>query len=100
MYKRQLVSSAWSEIWCYGEGDLDRELCIEREMELYKLKRNYNQLRERLEGVKINNIKLYKRVCRAFSPCWPLMEVTLSVTPNTFRYLLGHMPPQQQQLNS
>ena len=25
-----------------------RELCIEREMEWYKLKRNYNQLRESL----------------------------------------------------
>ena len=38
-------------------GNLERELCIEREIELYKLKRNYNELRERLEGVKINNIK-------------------------------------------
>ena len=53
----ELVPSAWSEreseVWCYGEGDLDRELCIEREIELYKLKRNYNELRERLEGVNI-----------------------------------------------
>ena len=56
-----LVPSVWSErenvIWCYGEGDLERELCIEREIELYKLKRNYDELRKRLEGVKINHIK-------------------------------------------
>ena len=32
-------------------------MCIEREIELYKLKRNYDELRKRLEGVKINNIK-------------------------------------------
>ena len=44
-----------SVMWCYEQ----RELCIEREIELYKLKRNYNDLRElmMLEGVNINNIK-------------------------------------------
>ena len=55
------VPSAWSErenvIWCYGERDLDRELCIDREIELYKLKRNYNELKEMLEVVKRNDMK-------------------------------------------
>ena len=42
----ELVPSVWDGVesgrWCYGERDLDRELCIDRETELYKLKRNYN----------------------------------------------------------
>ena len=33
-----------------SERDLDRELCADREIELYKLKRNCNELRERLGG--------------------------------------------------
>ena len=52
---------------------------------------------ERLSGYKLN---LYKKVYRTFSPCWPPMEVTLSVTPNPFHYLLGHRPPQRQHLNN
>ena len=39
--------------WCYdGERDLERELCVDREIELYKLKRNYEELKERLNGRK------------------------------------------------
>ena len=34
-------------MWYYGE----RELCIEREIEWYKLKRDYDELRERVVGV-------------------------------------------------
>ena len=49
------VPSAWnereSEIWCYGEGDIDREWCIASEIEVYELKRNYNKLRERIVGM-------------------------------------------------
>ena len=40
--------------WCYGERDLDRELCADREIELYKLKRKYNELKERLEWKEID----------------------------------------------
>ena len=36
-----------SVMWCYEE----RELCIEREIELYELKRSYDELRERVVGV-------------------------------------------------
>ena len=51
-----------SVIWCYDERDLDRELCVDREIELYKLQRNYNELKEMLAVIKINDMKylLYK----------------------------------------
>ena len=52
----ELVPSAWNEresvIWHYDEGGLDREWCIERETELYKLKRDYNELKEVLNDMK------------------------------------------------
>ena len=35
----------------------DGELCVDREIELYKLKRNYNELKEMLEVVQINDMK-------------------------------------------
>ena len=55
----ELVPSAWNEReWHYGERDLDGEVCVDREIELYKLKRNYNELRKRLEGVKIKIDKI------------------------------------------
>ena len=44
-------------IWCYDERYLERELCVDREIELYQLKRNYKELIERLEVEKINNMK-------------------------------------------
>ena len=48
--------------WCYDERDLDGELCVAREIELYKLKRDYNELKEMLEVIEINDMKylLYK----------------------------------------
>ena len=49
-----------------------------------------------LHGTKVYQGTIHnctKRVRRAFSPFRPPMEVTLSITPNPFRYLLGHMPP-------
>ena len=46
LYK--LVPSVWngveSVIWCYDEKDLDGELCVDKEIELYRLQRNYNEL--------------------------------------------------------
>ena len=54
VYKRQVCNNCESIVWGYEE----RELCIEREIELYKLKRNYDELRKILEdGVKMNHIK-------------------------------------------
>ena len=44
--------------WCYdGERDLERELCVDREIELYKLKRDYNELKEMLGVIEINDMK-------------------------------------------
>ena len=55
----ELVPSVWDGVesvrWCYGEGDLDRQLCVDREIELYKLKRNCNELKEMLEVIEIND---------------------------------------------
>ena len=57
----ELVPSVWdgreSVIWCYSERDLDRELCIDREIELFQLKRNYKELKERLELKEIDDIQ-------------------------------------------
>ena len=54
------VPSVWdgreSVIWRYGERYLERELCADREIELYQLKRNYKELIERLELKKIDDI--------------------------------------------
>ena len=56
-----VVPSAWSErdkvIWCYGERYLERELFVDEEIELFMLSRNYEELIERLEVEKINNMK-------------------------------------------
>ena len=43
--------------WCYDERDLDRELCVDKETELYELQRNYDELKETLGVVKLNDMK-------------------------------------------
>ena len=56
LYK--LVPSVWNGVesvrWCYEERDLDGELCVCREIELYKLKRDYN-------AVSYTHLDVYKR---------------------------------------
>ena len=48
---------------CYGEGDIDRGWCIASEIELYKLKRNYGELRKGLPvGREIQNY--FGNICR------------------------------------
>ena len=44
-------------IWCYDERDLARELCVDKEIELYKLQRNYNELKEMLNDMKYLLVK-------------------------------------------
>ena len=46
---------------CYDERDLDRELCVDREIELYKLKRDYDELKEMLEVCLNNNNLSYDK---------------------------------------
>ena len=57
----EFVPSVWNGVesvrWCYDERDLDGELCVDREIELYKLKRDYNELKEMLEVIEINDRK-------------------------------------------
>ena len=49
----EFIPSVWIDIksmrWGYDERDLDRELCVERETELYELKRDYDGWKEMLE---------------------------------------------------
>ena len=59
LYK--IVPSVWyveSVIWCYDKKDLDGELCVDKETELYKLKRDYNELTERLNDLKYLPVKI------------------------------------------
>ena len=57
-----LVPSVWNDvesvIWCYDERDLDGELCVDKEIELYKLKRNHNELKEMLNDLKYLPVKI------------------------------------------
>ena len=59
----KLVPSVWNGVervrWCYDERDLDRELCVDKEIELYQLKRNYNEWKEMLEVCLNNNNLIY-----------------------------------------
>ena len=56
----ELVPSVWegreSVIWRYGERYLERELCVDGEIEVFKLSRSYKELIERLELKKIDDI--------------------------------------------
>ena len=58
----RLVPSAWNEResvrWHYDERRLNREWCSERETELYKVKRDYNELKERLNDMKYLPVKI------------------------------------------
>ena len=57
LYK--FVPSVWNNvIWCYDERDLDRELCVDKEIELYRLQRNYNELKEMLNDLKYLPVKI------------------------------------------
>ena len=52
MYKRQNIESV---IWYYDERDLNRELYVERETEVYNLNRDYDEWKVRLEVCLNNN---------------------------------------------
>ena len=55
----ELVPSVWDDretvIWCYGERCLERELCVEREIEIFKVNRNYGEFVERLRVEMVYN---------------------------------------------
>ena len=55
----ELVPSVWdgreSVIWCYGERYLERELCVDREIKLFKVNRNYEEFVERLDVERVGN---------------------------------------------
>ena len=48
---------SYTHLDVYKRQDLEGELCVDREIELYKLKRNYEELKEMLGVVKINDMK-------------------------------------------
>ena len=62
----ELVPSVWdgreSVTWCYGERYLERELCVDREIKLFKVNRNYEEFVERLDVERAGNYIEY-------SPC-------------------------------
>ena len=60
VYKRQVWNDVKSMRWCYDERDLDRELCVEREIELYELKRDYDELKEMVLRVIVTTRKKSK----------------------------------------
>ena len=61
------VPSAWNEresvIWHYDERSLNIEWCSERETELYKVKRDYNELKEMLNDLKYLPVKIESENC-------------------------------------
>ena len=61
------VPSAWNDksvIWCYDdERCFERESCIDREIELYKLMRDYNELKEMLVDMKYLPVQIESEDC-------------------------------------
>ena len=50
--------SVESMIWCYDERDLEGQLCVDKEIELYKLMRDYNESKEMLNDLKYLPVKI------------------------------------------
>ena len=48
-----------SVTWCYGGRDLERELCVNWEIKLYKVNRNYREFVERLGIERVDNYSEY-----------------------------------------
>ena len=54
---------------CYDERDLNRELCVNKEIEVYNLKRDYDEWKVRLE-VCLNNDDLIYLYFNIWHPNW------------------------------
>ena len=61
----KFIPSVWNDFismrWCYDERELGEELCVERETELYELKRDYDEWKEMLEVYLNKNDLIYNK---------------------------------------